>query len=215
MESTPKSVTKVCKKCGRTSPIKDFKKRISVAQARALYKRQNITKPQTILSTLCKACRPKPKPPSKLTLKDIQNKKATGEMGAVLADLLMGQKREKIKQGRSAVMRKYWRDKAEKKHQAYYQHLQNQVERYAQRYYAYKTYLKSKANQTKTPEQDLITPTQHDLLSQHRANYEEAKEIRDLEMKRVRNGGEIDMRFRIVELFNLTKREEKEDVGLD
>jgi hypothetical protein len=49
------------------------------------------------------------------------------------------------------------------------------------------------------------------LLSQHRANYDEAKEIRDLEMKRVRNGGEIDMRFRIVELFNLAKREEKED----
>lgn len=215
MESTPKSVTKICKKCGRTSPIKDFKKRISVAQARAYYHRDNITKPQTIISSICKACRPKAKPPSKFTLKDIQNKKYTGEMNATLADILTKQKRESIRARRSAVMAKYWRDKAEKKYQAYEQHLQNQVDKYRNRYQAYKTYLKSKASQTKTPEQDLITPTQHDLLSQHRANYEEAKAIRDNEMKRVRNGGEIDMGVRVVELFNLTKREENEDVGLD
>jgi hypothetical protein len=209
MENTSKSVTKkvkTCTKCGRTSPITDFKRKITVAQARAYYHRQNITKPQTITSSICKACRPKPKPPSKFTLKDIQNKKYTGEMHELLADVLMKQKREKIRQGRSAVMRKYWQDKREQKYQAYEQHLQNQVDKYRNRHYAYKTYLKNLTN----PE-----PKQHAMLEQHRANYEEAKGIRDAEMKRVRNGGEIDMGVRVVELFNLLKRKENDDVGLD
>jgi len=123
-------------------------------------------------------------------------------MSGLVADVMMKQKREDIRARRSAVMKRYWQDKAEQKYQAYYQHLQNQIERYAKRYSAYKTYLKNLAN----PE-----PQQHAMLEQHRANYEEAKQIRDMEMKRVRNGGEIDMGVRVVEMFNLTKREEKED----
>jgi hypothetical protein len=127
-------------------------------------------------------------------------------MSGLVADVMMKQRREDIRARRSAVMKRYWQDKAEQKYQAYEQHLQNQVDKYRNRYQAYKTNLKNLSNPL---------PAQHAMLEQHRANYEEAKGIRDAEMKRVRSGGEIDMRFRVVELFNLLKRKENDDVGLD
>lgn len=188
---------KTCSKCGQTKPIKDFQRRITIAQARAYLKRQNITRPQTITSSQCKTCRPKPKPRSKLSLKELHNKRETGDLNKVLADLLIRQKQEKNRQIRVANTKKRWHDQREKKIQAFTQHLQNQVEKYSQRYHAYKTYLKNKD----------ITDTQHALLAQHRANYEQAKQIKEREVIRARETGDVNMSLRIVEMLRLTKGE--------
>ena len=205
VDQTEKSVTKMnetkvktCAKCGQVKPSKDFQRRITIAQARAYLKRQNITRPQTITSSQCKTCRPKPKPPSKLSLKELHNKKQTGDMNSVLADILIRQKKETIKQRRSANMRQRWEDRRNKPIQAFAQHLQNQVDKYMARYHAYKSLL----NKTPSP-----TPQQHALLLQHKTNYTQAKQIKEREVVRARDTGEFDFGLRIMELLRVTKGE--------
>jgi hypothetical protein len=61
-----------------------------------------------ITSKLCKACRPKRKPTSKLTKKDLHNKVQTGDLNAYLADnlLIIRQRTAHNKQG--IASRKRW-----------------------------------------------------------------------------------------------------------
>ena len=189
---------KVCAKCGQTKPIKDFRRRITIAQARAYLKRQNITKPQTITSSQCKTCRPKAKPISELTLKQLHNRREMGDINKVLADILIKQKRETIKQIRVANTKKRWHDQREKKIQAFAQHLQNQVDKYKMRYHAYKTYIKNKEG---------VEEKQHALLLQHKTIYNQAKQIKEREVIRARETGEVDFGLRIMELLRVTKGE--------
>ena len=71
------------------------------------------------------------------------------------------------------------------------------------RYHAYKSLL----NKTPNP-----TPKQHALLLQHRANYEQARAIKEREVVRARDTGEVDMEMRIMEKLRVTREEEVANV---
>jgi hypothetical protein len=61
-----------------------------------------------ITSKLCKACRPKRKPTSKLTKKDLHNKVQTGDLNAYLAQNLLIVKQPKAHNTQSLSSRKRW-----------------------------------------------------------------------------------------------------------
>ena len=61
-----------------------------------------------ITSKLCKACRPKRKPTSKLTKKDLHNKVQTGDLNAYLADKLLIVKQQAAHNKQAMAARKRW-----------------------------------------------------------------------------------------------------------
>jgi hypothetical protein len=61
-----------------------------------------------ITSKLCKACRPKRKPTSKLTKKDLHNKVQTGDLNAYLADKLLIVKQRDAHNKQGIASRKRW-----------------------------------------------------------------------------------------------------------
>jgi hypothetical protein len=61
-----------------------------------------------ITSKLCKACRPKRKPTSKLTKKDLHNKVQTGDLNAYLADKLLIVKQRDAHNKQAIASRKRW-----------------------------------------------------------------------------------------------------------
>ena len=61
-----------------------------------------------ITSKLCKACRPKRKPTSKLTKKDLHNKVQTGDLNAYLADKLLIVRQRDAHNKQAIASRKRW-----------------------------------------------------------------------------------------------------------
>ena len=61
-----------------------------------------------VTSKLCKACRPKRKPTSKLTKKDLHNKVQTGDLNAYLADKLLIVKQRNAHNKQAIASRKRW-----------------------------------------------------------------------------------------------------------
>lgn len=90
----PKHITHaLCPSCNEVKPMKDFKTKSTIAQARAWGYKQAID----ITTKRCKACRPKKKP-HELSLKEIHNRIATGDLkGGVIGEAI---KRKRIADGR-------------------------------------------------------------------------------------------------------------------
>jgi hypothetical protein len=61
-----------------------------------------------VTSKLCKACRPKRKPTSKLTKKDLHNKVQTGDLNAYLADKLLIVRQRDAHNKQAIASRKRW-----------------------------------------------------------------------------------------------------------
>ena len=97
---------KTCAKCGESRPLKEFTYLATYAQSKAWGRAGNVR--MEITSKLCKACRPKRKPTSKLTKKDLHNKVQTGDLNAYLAQnlLIIKQRTAHNKQGMAS--RKRW-----------------------------------------------------------------------------------------------------------
>jgi len=97
---------KTCAKCGESRPLNDFTYLATYAQSKAWGRAGNVR--MEITSKLCKACRPKRKPTSKLTKKDLHNKVQTGDLNAYLAQnlLIIKQRTAHNKQGMAS--RKRW-----------------------------------------------------------------------------------------------------------
>lgn len=97
---------KTCAKCGESRPLKHFTYLATYAQSKAWGRAGNVR--MEITSKLCKDCRPKRKPTSKLTKKDIHNKVQTGDLNAYLAQnlLIIKQRTAHNKQGMAS--RKRW-----------------------------------------------------------------------------------------------------------
>lgn len=129
---------KTCIKCGQTKPSAQFKRRLSLAQSRAVLHNPNITTNYMADSKLCKACQPKRKPPRKLTAKEIRTRITNKDMHFITGELLLEKKREEVNQGRSRVMREYWQDKKSEPNKKLRRHLQQQVAKYGNRYRASK-----------------------------------------------------------------------------
>jgi hypothetical protein len=97
---------KTCAKCGESRPLKHFTYLATYAQSKAWGRAGNVR--MELTSKNCKDCRPKRKPTSKLTKKDIHNKVQTGDLNAYLAQnlLIIKQRTAHNKQGMAS--RKRW-----------------------------------------------------------------------------------------------------------
>jgi len=97
---------KTCAKCGESRPLKEFTYLATYAQSKAWGRAGNVR--MDITSKLCKACRPKRKPTSKLTKKDLHNKVQTGDLNAYLADKLLIVKQRDAHNKQAMAARKRW-----------------------------------------------------------------------------------------------------------
>jgi hypothetical protein len=174
---------KQCIKCGATKPSAQFKRRLSLAQSRAVLRNPNITTNYIADSKMCKDCQPKRKPPRKLTVKEIRTRITNKDMHYVTGELLLEKKREGVNQGRSRVMRQYWETKKNQPIAKLKRHLQDQFNRIRNRHYA------SKNLQDATKEQN-------------RWNYEEAKRIMQDLLEQAKNGVNVP---HDVQIASLTK----------
>jgi hypothetical protein len=104
---------KTCAKCGESHPLNQFTYLATYAQSKAWGRAGNVR--MEITSKLCKACRPKRKPTSKLTKKDLHNKVQTGDLNAYLAQnlLIIKQRTAHNKQGMASRKRwlKAWKER--------------------------------------------------------------------------------------------------------
>ena len=173
---------KTCTKCKQTKPSTEFKRRLSLAQSKAVLQNPNITTNYIADSKLCKACQPKRKPPRKLTAKEIRTRLTNKDMHHITGERLLEKKREQIVQGRSRVMRQYWEGKKNEPVAKLKRHLQDQLNRYGNRHFA------SKNLQDATKEQNAH-------------NYAEAKRIMRYLLDRAQSGHYVDPTIQIASLI--------------
>ena len=185
---------KQCTNCGETKPVKQFRRKLTIAQSRAMLRNPNITTPYITTSKRCKDCQPKRHTP--LSIKQIRSKISTGDIRQQIGENLIKEMREAIPKKRAKVMKEYW----EKKHTGWIDelkaNLQSQVTTYANRYYAYKNTLS---------DYEVVTPQQHAMLDQHSYNYAEAKRIRQDLLEQAKDGGEISPSIKINEVIKRRK----------
>ena len=173
--------TKTCASCNETKPLKEFKRRLSLAQTRAFLRQPNATTRYITDSKNCSSCRQQRKRYKPLTQKQIRSKITTGDMHHVIGEAKLQKIRQAIPKRRAKVMKEYWEKKRLGWQDELKTNLQKQVTAYANRYYSY---------QNQMPEQP--TPNQNALLLQHSYNYKEAQRVRKDLMERARGGEVID-----------------------
>lgn len=186
--------TKTCASCNETKPKKEFHRILTLAQSRAILQKPNLTTRHTLYSTLCRDCRNQRKRRTPLSIKEIHNKIATGDIHQTIGENLIKQKKEALPRKRSKVMKEYWQKKRTLWQDELKANLQKQVTTYANRYYSYQNHMPEEA-----------TPKQHATLDQHRYNYAEAKRIRQDLMNRVQAGEVVAVDVQINELIKRRK----------
>lgn len=129
---------KQCIKCKQFKPNTQFKRRLSLAQSRAVLRNPNITTNYIADSKLCKDCQPKRKPPRKLTIKEIRTRITNKDMHYITGELLLEKKRQEINKGRSKIMKEYWQGKKSEPYKKLKRHLQDQLNRFGNRHFASK-----------------------------------------------------------------------------
>lgn len=96
----------LCPKCGALKPRADFKRILSRAQAKQVgYSGERRIQ---ITSTMCKPCRPKRKPASKLTRKELINRIQGGDIHPVVGQAMLEQRQEQGKAKMSQAIRRAW-----------------------------------------------------------------------------------------------------------
>jgi hypothetical protein len=100
---------KQCKKCRAIKPLAEFKRKLSRAQSIAKGYSGNYQ--LEVESAMCKACRPKTKPASVLTKKELHNKIMSGDLREHQAEEILERRAQlkPLKQGMAS--RKQWEKK--------------------------------------------------------------------------------------------------------
>lgn len=98
--------TKTCAKCGESHPLKHFTYLATFAQSKAWGRAGNVR--MEIESKHCANCRPKRKPPAKLSAKEIHNKVQTGDMNALVAKHLREKQAQDERNKQAMASRKRW-----------------------------------------------------------------------------------------------------------
>ena len=179
---------KQCIKCKQTKPSAQFKRRLSLAQSRAVLRNPNITTNYIADSKMCKDCQPKRKPPHKLTVKEIRTRLSNKDIHHITGETLLEKKKQQIIQGRSRVMKQYWEDKKNEPNKKLKRHLQDQLNRFGNRHFASKN-------------------LQDATRLQNAHNYAEAKRIMQDLLEQAKNGVNIP---HDVQIASLIKPQEKE-----
>lgn len=157
---------KQCTKCGKTKPIKEFKRKLTLAQSRALLKRPTLRTPHETISALCKACRP-----IKLTAKKIQNLVYDGDIHEVTGAYLKVKLAEQLKTRQSLGMKKLWKDRRDAITTPWYLRIRQQVVR---KY----NYYSLQRSRNKHP----------DLTAHAKLDYEIARELKNGFQLKIRMG---------------------------
>jgi hypothetical protein len=173
---------KTCIKCGQTKPSKEFKRRLSLAQSRAMLRNPNITTNYIADSTMCKSCQPKRKPPRLLTDKEIRNRITDGDLRRGLGEAILEKRKEILPKRRSKVMKERWQKVKTEPARQLKKHIQKQFAKFASRHRGAK-YLQDATR----------------LQNAH--NYQEAKRVRDDLVERINRGESIDPNIQIHTLF--------------
>ena len=184
MSNEAKLVQKVCTMCGETKPKSEFKRRLTKRQSASLLRRGSVQTALTVISSRCRSCWRETKRRTPLTNQDIRNKKASGDLHPVMADIMLKTRKENANNIKSRVMKEYWEKQKTKPIEALKKNLQQQVAKYRNRYHA-------------TKSQD----PHHALLPQHKTNYERARQVRDDLMARAKAGEAIDPNVLIAKFF--------------
>ena len=77
------TLTRVCKKCNETKPLKEFRYKLTRAQAKQQGYAGNVL--VTAEGKVCKVCRPKRKPLGRLNIKELMQKASTGDVHPFVA----------------------------------------------------------------------------------------------------------------------------------
>ena len=174
---------KQCTKCKQTKPSAEFKRRLTLAQSRAMLRNPSITTRYTADSKRCKACQQLLKRTKPLTSKDIRTKVTSGDMPKILGELKLQQIRESLPKMRSKIMKEHWHNiKRTLPYKTLKRNIQDQVNKYGNRHFA------SKNLQDATKEQNSW-------------NYQEAKRIKKDLLEQARNGVEIPATIQIATLI--------------
>ena len=97
-----------------------------------------ITTRHTSISKNCKACR-KPSKRRKLSVKDIKNKMASGDMHTIIGQAKLKERAENISKTRSRVMRAYWQKKKNEPLTTLMASLAKEAKAHRNRYHALKS----------------------------------------------------------------------------
>ena len=106
------NTTKQCASCKEHKPKAEFKRTLTLRQTKALLRSSTISTRHTSISKNCKACRkPRGNKRRKLSVKEIKNKMASGDMHQLVGEAKIKQMVESLPKIRSRVMRAYWQKK--------------------------------------------------------------------------------------------------------
>lgn len=97
---------KTCTKCNEEFPLAHFKYRATYAQSKSWGRAGNVR--MELESKLCRNCRPKRKPVSRLTKKEMHNKVQTGDMNAFIAKHEVAKRKQDAKNRQAIASRKRW-----------------------------------------------------------------------------------------------------------
>lgn len=176
---------KTCPTCNKTKPSKEFKRRLSLAQSRAVLRNPNVTTNYIADSKHCKSCQKKAKPPRLLTDKEIRNRITNGDLRRALGEAILDARRRDLPERRSRALKVAWaKTKGEPIRQLKLK-IGQQVAKYAKRHYA-------------SP--DLKNPTQE----LNKWNYAEARRVRDELVERIDKGEHVDPDVQIEQFFRPT-----------
>lgn len=177
-------VQKVCTKCGESYPKDYFKRRLTKRQSASLLRRSAVKSALTVISSRCRFCWRETKRKTPLTNQEIRNKKASGDLNEVMADIMLKTRKENANLIKSRVMKEYWEKQKQLPIKQLEANLRQQVAKYRNRYHATKS---------KDPH--------HALLPQHKTNYERARQVRDDLLSRAKAGEVIDPNVLIAKFF--------------
>lgn len=147
---------KQCNKCKQFKPIAQFKKKLTMAQSRALLKRPTLRNPVETISKNCKACQPK----TKLTPKTLRNKISDGDIHPIIGEAKIKELKQSIIAGRSKVMKEYWQGKQNEIITPWFRNIQQQVLK-KQRYLALQKTRPKDPNLTAHAQLDFETARKH------------------------------------------------------
>jgi len=191
MSNETNLVQKVCTMCGETKPKSEFKRRLTKRQSASLLRRDSVRTALTVISSRCRSCWIDTKRRTPLTNQDIRNKKASGDLHPVMADIMLKTRKENANKIKSRVMQEYWEKKRAEPIKALEKNLRQQVAKYKNRYHATKSQNKDKPQDS----------PHHALLRQHSENYKRAREVRDDLLSRAKAGEVIDPNVLIAKFF--------------
>lgn len=190
------SKTKTCTHCGETKPLDAFKRRLTKRQSCALLHRSSIKQGLVVESVRCSTCWLMTKSRKPMTKKQIRNKIESGDIKRVLGEILIREIDRTIPLKRSRVMKEEWQKRKTEWVKTLNDNLQQQVDKYRNRYYGYKAI-----------KREQMFPSQHATLEQHRLNYNQSMQIKKDLMTRARAGEKIEVDVQIVMYFKNERSE--------